>query len=762
MKKKTLWTLTLAIAACGMMVFAGGCKDKKGDEQSSSSSSSEAPSYFDEIEESPTHYGVKVTEGEGYKIHAASSVAANGNLEFTVQFDENYDGANAVVKANGETVTPVEGKYVLQNVTKDVTLTVSGLQRSTYSVLLTATDGVLLTGASSVKVGESYSFTVALENGVTKKGDFAVKVNGEVVTSATDTYTVANVNKDLIITVGGVNVPYYAVSGLAGTGYSVEATATQIMQGKTFSFAVNVDEAYEKSADYTVKINGNAVTATKGIYTVENVQENLAISVSGLSLRQTFTVTYVNCDLPVGTVYAGTLFHLPTPTREAFAFNGWKDEHGEDYVMDQSGADVTVYASWVTADGVDYVSRYEALTEEMAARYDNLKAANRLQYLNVEDYQKKEEYLAMYDCFTDYEKTAYTLEEASTTAFLAEAEYIPYAELLNIPADISVSYDKEGTEVSYSGYKGSQLIGVGEATTPAEALPPFHGAFFSMQSPSAEAPSLTYYFTLNKINLQKQCEKYGRVSLFMRGNYAGLSLYLGETMLAYTLAQHELLRIDIQDGYLYVNGDCRLKLSDGVYGGEESLRFTVVRKPSNKTETGGSVSYTGHYFARWEISHVYGGKKMEGYSTTVGESSSLRSIRDNIFSTQHTGEAATPPAEMAVNGVTKTYTYEFSAMSNLALDDMALGEYDCVKFFVKVTGNVNLWKPLADQSGWLVYHSSLTDWTEIKLQKNGSGYDMYVGGSKSSRISNITNLNALAFNGHAEGTITYTNLIAEL
>ncbi len=751
MKKKTLWMLTLAIATCGMLAAASGCKGGETAPNASDSVSSEsAPTYSDIVEETPTHYGVTVVEGEGYEITAADLVEANGNLQFTVAFDRNYDASNAVVQANGVAVEGVDGTYTVQNVEKDITLSVTGVTRSAYSVLLVATDGVVLTGASSVAVGGEYSFTVRLEDGATKDTDFAVKVNGEAVTSTTDTYVVSSVDKNLIVTVDGVRVPYYAVNGLTGTGYTVSVAEAQIIKGKDFTFAVNVDEAYERSANYEVTVNGSKVEETNGIYTVKNVQSNVTIAVSGLALRKKFTVTYRNCDLTTGTVYVGTLFHLPTPTRPEYVFNGWKDENGEDFVMDYSG-DVTVYASWVTGTGVDYVTEYQSLAKKMETRYETLKAEHKLNCLNIGDYEMMNEYLRMYGHFTEHEKSVYTNDDRSVTEFLAEAEYIPYEVLAKTPTDISVTYDDEGTEMTYSGYHGSQLVAMDK---------PFDGGFFSLQSPSADEPCLTYYFTLNKLDYKEYCEEYGRVSLFMSGNYAGMTLFYEETMLAYTMSAHVLQRVDIQDGYLYVNGDCRLKLSDAVYNGEESLRFTVVRMPSARTVVNDVPTFTGHYYAQWDISHVYGAKRMEGYSTTVGTISSSVSLKDNIFSSVNAEENSEVSMEMAVNGATKTYTYEYAGWANTALDSVVLGEYDRVKFYVKATGNVNIWGANGDDLG--IYYDKLANWTEIRLVKNGGGYDLYVNGVKSTRISNITNLNVLAFNGATGGTITYTNLIAEL
>ncbi len=715
---------------------------------SSIDSSVNTPTVEDGVEEKPLVFGVSVTQGEGYLITAENSVAVNGTLTFEVEFDANFDASKAIVTANGVAVTSKDGKYVVENVTENITLSVSGVTRVSYGVMLVSTDGVLLTGASSAKVGESYSFTVTLEEGASKGADFAVKANGVALTSNSDTYTISSVDKDTIITVVGVTVPYYTVSGLTGTGYTVEASATSVIKGKDFSFAVNVDAAYEKSAEYSVAVVGGTLEEKDGVYTVKNVQGDVTITVNGIVTREVFVVTYKNCDLEPSSAYSGTLFSLPTPARSGYLFNGWQDADGNEFVMDYSG-DVTVYASWATEDGVDYMKSCRGLVSAIETRYTTLKNEYKLNYLNVDDCDMAAEYLAIVEHFTDFEKSLYGDGNETVNAFLAEIKDVPNV-LLKASTEVGVYFENGGEKVAHTGYHGS--LALKDATE--ENKIAFNGSFYSMQMPNPEAPATKYTVELAKFNFKENCETYGRVSMYMKGNYAGMSLLYGEKLLFKTKEQHTLLRVDIQDGYLYLNGTCLAQLDEKVYTGEEDFVLTVLRSAGSE-----------HYYAQWDFSNVYAGTHLDSYSKEVQDGPTLKSVRDNIFSNVNTGEAADAPAEIADKGAQKVYSYTYTAWANAPLDDVALGEYAYLKFYIKGgTDLINLYK--ANSSTAIVYFDKLREWTEISLVRNGASYDLYVNGAKSTAGSGITNLNQLAFNGTAQGgvaaTITYSNLIAEV
>lgn len=100
-------------------------------------------------------YTVTLTEGEGYTIAAAdgstSPVNYGGSFSFTVVVNSGYVAENLVVKANGTAIEAADGKYTVSNITKNITITVEGVEAD----VLKEKDYVLpVSGA-----------TVAFENG---------------------------------------------------------------------------------------------------------------------------------------------------------------------------------------------------------------------------------------------------------------------------------------------------------------------------------------------------------------------------------------------------------------------------------------------------------------------------------------------------------------------------------------------------------------------------------------------------------------------
>ena len=155
----------------------------------------------------------------------------------------------------------------------------------THAVTLTPGDGYTLTGEATVEDGKDYSFTVTIADDYEMEDNFVVKANGETLTAGeSGSYTVENVTADLTITVEGVvkkQAASHAVTLTPGEGYTLTGEATA-EDGKDYTFTVTVSEGYD-AANMVVKVNGEEVTAVDGIYTVEKVSSDLAITVEGVT-----------------------------------------------------------------------------------------------------------------------------------------------------------------------------------------------------------------------------------------------------------------------------------------------------------------------------------------------------------------------------------------------------------------------------------------------------------------------------------------------
>lgn len=93
---------------------------------------------------------------------------------------------------------------------------------------------------------------------------------------------------DMTVTVRPMVLSTYNVTLPSGEGYTVSGETTAV-SCSSYRFTLTLSEGYTKSKAL-VKVNGVAVAGVNGIYTVENVQEDLVITVENIVLN-TYTVT---------------------------------------------------------------------------------------------------------------------------------------------------------------------------------------------------------------------------------------------------------------------------------------------------------------------------------------------------------------------------------------------------------------------------------------------------------------------------------------
>ena len=234
----------------------------------------------------------------GINVSGPSKVNKGEVLSFTVALKDGYRIADGGMKvyANDAQLTEADGKYSVSNVQTNVVIAVTGVELIPDSVEVYApdVDGVIFTGAETVEIGSDYEFSIALEKGYIKSEDFCVKVNGEVVTENEEgKYVVENVSGEFTITVTGVEQRTLNVE-FEGVGFIAPETLT-VRYGGNYYFSVTVDSNYSDSESlvkvYLVGADSKTeLTANNGTYVVENVVENVTISVEGLQ-PNSYTVT---------------------------------------------------------------------------------------------------------------------------------------------------------------------------------------------------------------------------------------------------------------------------------------------------------------------------------------------------------------------------------------------------------------------------------------------------------------------------------------
>lgn len=187
-------------------------------------------------------------------------------------------------------------------------------EKESYDVSFQAHDGYTLTGAEKATQGEAYKFTLTIHDGYEKDTHtFAVKVNGETLTAASDgSYTVLNVSGPISITVFGVQVipGSYAVKlPGSGNGYRVNGENT-VARDEDYTFTVSFVEGFRAGSDFKViarEVVGEGqtpeeltLTAVNGVYTIPAVQKTYQIIISGVEVVSSGVTATVHFSITEG------------------------------------------------------------------------------------------------------------------------------------------------------------------------------------------------------------------------------------------------------------------------------------------------------------------------------------------------------------------------------------------------------------------------------------------------------------------------------
>lgn len=173
-------------------------------------------------------------------------------------------------------------------------------EKEIYDVTFQQHVGYTLNGESKATQGQAYSFTITISEGYEPVAGFAVKVNGEVISPASDgKYTVLNVKGPLSVTVLNVKViPGNHSITLPGEGYGYRITGEKsVKRDADYTFNLTFVDGFKAGDDFKViaqevlsqeELNKGTVpyevdlTGKNGIYTIPCVQKDYQILVSGV------------------------------------------------------------------------------------------------------------------------------------------------------------------------------------------------------------------------------------------------------------------------------------------------------------------------------------------------------------------------------------------------------------------------------------------------------------------------------------------------
>ncbi len=556
----------------------------------------ETEEVFEDKLEAMSKYYITVAEGEGYAVTAPEYVIKGNSCSFTVKFSNYFDSTAAQVSANGTKVTPAaDGSYVVENVTEDIEISVSGLVRTHYGVIKVECLGAELIGEDRVAVDADYSFELDVAENAT--GTPTVTVNGEAVTGKDGVYTVSKPNKDLIIEVSGITVPTVEVTYDTTKGYTIVSSTAAV--GGSLSFSVHIGSEYEAHNTLIVKVNGKTVKSVNGVYTVENAPESIDIDVQGLELREMITLSFKNCDMTQISIYKATVWQETVPTRDGYIFSGWTDEFGYPTSIDYM-SDATLYASWLTEDGIDYVDELPKVANKIKVRCAEL--GQELWRLNVSDRELAEQYEALLKHHTEFEKS-FVITDETVNTFIANTELVSSTVIgtngffgANENA-VQLFFTADG-EYQNKGASTMRLFSSGHE---------MNGIEYNIQNKNEDGSCvLDYTLNFGKLNFKEYCETDKKVTFWLSTNAEGLTAkaegeYLFDAANNMTIpagGKCALYRIDIQDQMVFVNGEYIFDLSESVYTGENEFTVALHR-----------LDISSHTYANIHVSDIYVGAK---------------------------------------------------------------------------------------------------------------------------------------------------------
>ena len=217
-------------------------------------------------------YTVTIPTGEGYTITGEKTVKNGEDYTFTVTVTEGYDAANMVVKVNDAEVTAVDGKYTVEKVSSDLTITVSGVKK-------------IIIGLSTLRFGSTDSIRSAKYFDMTPSFDPAVKEYTLLVPDSTNAvYAWATRGADLS-TKASIKATWTSMStGKASNTTLISGSSS----GKNLS-GFNIAGAESNTLTITVTDDGST-----DVYTVKTVRiapSLTKLALDGVKVNETFSAT---------------------------------------------------------------------------------------------------------------------------------------------------------------------------------------------------------------------------------------------------------------------------------------------------------------------------------------------------------------------------------------------------------------------------------------------------------------------------------------
>lgn len=245
-------------------------------------------------------YKVNWTEDASYTVTGEKYAAVDGTYTFTVAAKDGYDGTNMVVKVNDTEVTAADGKYTVEKVSSDLTITVEGVKKIVAG-LKALSFGSTGTRSSAKTFTLSPAFDPAVKEYTllvpdSTNGVYAWATRGADLTSKakiTAAWTSMSTGKASTTTItsgssSGKNLSGFNIASAESNTLTITVTddgSTDVYTVKT----VRIDPSLTKLALDGVKVN-ETFSATKKTYTAMTTKDS--VTVLATPRGEDYTVTY--------------------------------------------------------------------------------------------------------------------------------------------------------------------------------------------------------------------------------------------------------------------------------------------------------------------------------------------------------------------------------------------------------------------------------------------------------------------------------------
>ena len=245
-------------------------------------------------------YKVNWTEDASYTVTGEKYAAVDGTYTFTVAAKDGYDGTNMVIKVNDTEVTAVDGKYTVEKVSSDLTITVEGVKKIVAG-LKALSFGSTGTRSSAKTFTLSPAFDPAVKeytllvpdstNGVyawaTRGADLTTKAK---ITAAWTSMSTGKASTTTITSgsSSGKNLSGFNIASAESNTLTITVTEGDVTDVYTVK-TVRIDPSLTKLSLDGIKINETFVS-TKKAYTAITTKDSVTVLATPRS--ESYTVTY--------------------------------------------------------------------------------------------------------------------------------------------------------------------------------------------------------------------------------------------------------------------------------------------------------------------------------------------------------------------------------------------------------------------------------------------------------------------------------------